>query len=93
LQVGLTKRGEFSVSTYPTDLTHHRSRKDKNSPPVKVKRSEVIANVTRIREIRFEDQKETSLTSFAEIVIYQSLFGRMKLNVPLNQEQKTLKTR
>jgi len=45
---------------------------------VKFKRSEVIAKVSRIPDIRFEDQETASLTSFAGLVIYQSLFGRMK---------------
>jgi hypothetical protein len=48
-------------------------------PPVKLKRSDVISNVSRIPEICFEDQEDTRLTSFAGLVIYQSLFKRMKL--------------
>lgn len=46
---------------------------------MKFKRSEVIAKVSRIPDIRFEDQEDISLTSFAGLVIYQSLFGRMKI--------------
>jgi hypothetical protein len=52
---------------------------------VKFKRSEVIAKVSRIPDIRFEDQEETSLTSFAGLVIYQSLFGRMKIKQRLQK--------
>lgn len=52
---------------------------------MKFKRSEVIAKVSRIPDIRFEDQEGVSLTSFAGLVIYQSLFGRMKIKARLQR--------
>lgn len=52
---------------------------------MKFKRSEVIAKVSRIPDIRFEDQEGVSLTSFAGLVIYQSLFGRMKMKTRLQR--------
>lgn len=52
---------------------------------MKFKRSEVIAKVSRIPDIRFEDQEDVSLTSFAGLVIYQSLFGRMKIKARLQR--------
>jgi hypothetical protein len=52
---------------------------------VKLKRSDVISKVSRIPDIRFEDQEDISLTSFAGLVIYQSLFSRMKFRQRLQE--------
>lgn len=46
---------------------------------MKLKKSEVVADVYKIPELRFEDQSCSSLTSFAGLVIYQALFGRMRI--------------
>lgn len=56
-----------------------KSREDRSSPPVKLKKSQVIADVFKIPEVRFEESESSSLTSFAGLVIYQALFGRMKI--------------
>lgn len=46
---------------------------------MKLKKSQVLADVYKIPELRFEDPESSSLTSFAGLVIYQALFKRMKL--------------
>jgi hypothetical protein len=46
---------------------------------VKSKRSEIVRKVSKIPEVRYEDQGHSSLTSFAGLVIYQQLFQRLKL--------------
>jgi hypothetical protein len=46
---------------------------------VKFKQSDVVAAVSKIPQIRFEDPEETSLTSFSGLVIFQALFGRLQL--------------
>ena len=50
---------------------------------MKLKRSEIIADVYKIPELRFEDEADNSLTSFAGLVIFQALFARMKIKTRL----------
>jgi hypothetical protein len=47
---------------------------------VKLKRTEVVANCYKIPAIRFEDQGDVRLTSFAGLVIYQALFQRLAMS-------------
>ena len=46
---------------------------------MKSKRSEIVRKVSKIPEVRYEDQGHSSLTSFAGLVIYQKLFQGLKL--------------
>jgi len=46
---------------------------------VKFKQQDVVRTRYKIPEIRYEDPKETSLTSFAGLVIFQSLFQRLQI--------------
>ena len=46
---------------------------------MKLKRSEIIADVYKIPALRFEDEADNSLTSFAGLVIFQALFARMNI--------------
>lgn len=46
---------------------------------MKLKKSQVVTDVYKIPELRFEEQESSRLTSFAGLVIYQALFGRMKI--------------
>lgn len=52
---------------------------------MKLKHSQVVADVRKVPELRFEDQQDTSLTSFAGLVIYQALFGRLKIKPRLQK--------
>lgn len=47
---------------------------------MKFKKSDVVADVYKIPERRYEDPHEASLTSFSGLVIYQALFQRMALS-------------
>ena len=44
---------------------------------MKIQKSEVLSKVTKVPDLRFEDQGDESLTSFSGLVIYQALFQRM----------------
>ncbi len=46
---------------------------------MKLKKSQIVSDVYKIPQLRFEDESRSSLTSFAGLVIYQALFGRMKI--------------
>ena len=46
---------------------------------MKLKRSDIVADVYKVPELRFEDEADNSLTSFAGLVIFQALFARMKI--------------
>jgi len=50
---------------------------NRSSPPVKLRRSDVVWGVYRIPEIRCESEDQASLTSFAGLVIFQRLFARL----------------
>lgn len=46
-------------------------------------RRQTLSRTSRIPQLRFEDAGETSLTSFSGLVIFQALFGRLKLKQQL----------
>lgn len=46
---------------------------------MKLRRIDVVAKCHQVPAIRFEDQEDASLTSFAGLVIFQALFRRMQL--------------
>ena len=46
---------------------------------MKLKRTDVVAKCYKIPAIRFEDQGDARLTSFAGLVLYQALFQRLEL--------------
>ena len=46
---------------------------------MKLKKSEVTREVYKVPHVRFDDPAESSLTSFAGLVIFQSLFRQLKL--------------
>jgi hypothetical protein len=52
---------------------------------VKFKQQDVVRTTYKIPEIRYEDPNETSLTSFAGLVIFQSLFQRLQIRQQLKR--------
>src|SRR4030066_337884 len=57
-------------------LTHQQNIQSRRPPQVKYSKNEIHSRVYKIPEIRFEDQR---LTSFAGLVIFQSLFYHLNL--------------
>jgi hypothetical protein len=52
---------------------------------VKFRRDEIHAPTHKVPEIRFEDQAQPQLTSFAGLVIYQALFQRLQFSLRLRR--------
>jgi hypothetical protein len=52
---------------------------------VKFRRDEINAPKHKVPEVRFEDQAQLRLTSFAGLVIYQALFQRLQLGLRLRR--------
>lgn len=53
---------------------------------MKFKTAEIVRKVFKIPEVRYEDEGDNSLTSFAGLVIYQKLFQQLTLKVRLSRE-------
>ena len=52
---------------------------------MKFKQQDVVRTTHKIPEIRYEDPSETSLTSFSGLVIFQSLFQRLRIRQELQR--------
>ncbi|MGZ3606272.1 MAG: IS1380 family transposase, partial [Thermodesulfobacteriota bacterium] len=63
-------------------LSEQQNIQSRRPPQVKYSKNEIYSRVRKIPEIRFEDQR---LTSFAGLVIFQSLFYQLRLKERLHQ--------